>query len=190
MRTGEESRARMSDWREVALGELCSMASGKVRPDESDGPYPVYGSNGQIGWSRRYTAEDGIVVGRVGAYCGSLKLVRTRFWATDNTIVLLPTAGIDLGFLFFALREARLPSLAGGSAQPLITQGRLKTLRLRVPDGRTQERIATVLGAFDDLIEINERRMALCEELVRSLYREWFVRFRYPQHELVGLVDS
>ena len=54
----------------------------------------------------------------------------------------------------------------------------------------TQRRIAAVLSAFDELIEINERRIELLEDLARSLYREWFVHFRFPGHEDVELVDS
>jgi type I restriction enzyme S subunit len=61
---------------------------------------------------------------------------------------------------------------------------------IAVPGVTTQRRIAAVLSAFDELTEINERRIALLEDLARSLYREWFVRFRFPGHEEVALVDS
>lgn len=53
-----------------------------------------------------------------------------------------------------------------------------------------QRRIAALLSAFDELIEINERRIELLEDLARSLYREWFVHFRFPGHENVEFVDS
>jgi type I restriction enzyme S subunit len=59
-----------------------------------------------------------------------------------------------------------------------------------VPALPTQQRIAAVLSAFDELIEINERRIELLEDLARSLHREWFLRFRFPGHEKVELVDS
>ncbi len=61
---------------------------------------------------------------------------------------------------------------------------------MALPGLATQRRIASVLAAFDKLIEINERRIELLEELARSLYREWFVRFRFPGHEDLELVDS
>ena len=47
----------------------------------------------------------------------------------------------------------------------------------------TVQRIADTLSAYDDLIENNRRRMALLEEAARQLYREWFVRLRFPGHE-------
>jgi type I restriction enzyme S subunit len=57
-------------------------------------------------------------------------------------------------------------------------------------DKAIQRRIAGILSAYDDLIENNQRRIAVLEKMARSLYREWFVHFRYPGHEGVPLVDS
>lgn len=53
-----------------------------------------------------------------------------------------------------------------------------------------QRSIAAVLGAFDEAIEVNQRRIELLQNLARSLYREWFVRFRFPGHENAKFVDS
>ncbi len=79
---------------------------------------------------------------------------------------------------------------AGGAAQPNANARTLGTFPIRIPPRRTQQRISSLLSAFDELIEINERRIELLEDLARSLYREWFVRFRFPGHEGVELVDS
>ncbi|WRH67796.1 MAG: restriction endonuclease subunit S [Planktothrix sp. GU0601_MAG3] len=53
-----------------------------------------------------------------------------------------------------------------------------------------QEKIAAILSTYDDLIENNTRRIKILEEMARSLYREWFVNFRFPGHEQVKMVDS
>jgi type I restriction enzyme S subunit len=58
------------------------------------------------------------------------------------------------------------------------------------PPPDTQERIADILSAYDDLIENNGRRMALLEEAARQLYREWFVRLRFPGHEHTRSIDG
>ena len=55
---------------------------------------------------------------------------------------------------------------------------------------QVQERIASILSAYDDLIENNRRRIALLEEAARLLYREWFVHLRFPGHEHVRIVDG
>jgi type I restriction enzyme S subunit len=72
----------------------------------------------------------------------------------------------------------------------LRTKQLLAEFQFGLPPIHAQRRIAAVLSAFDELIEINERRIELLEGLARSLYREWFVHFRFPGHENVELVDS
>ena len=54
----------------------------------------------------------------------------------------------------------------------------------------TQRRIADILSAYDDLIENNRRRIALLEQAARELYREWFVRLRFPGHESTRIIDG
>jgi len=64
------------------------------------------------------------------------------------------------------------------------------TEEIPLPPLPTQRRIASILSAYDDLIENNTKRIEILEEMARSLYREWFVHFRFPGHEKVKLVDS
>ena len=78
---------------------------------------------------------------------------------------------------------------------PIRLQGVLNTksvanLPVPVPPLPTQKRIASILSAYDDLIENNTKRIKILEEMARALYREWFVHFRFPGHESVKLVDS
>ena len=61
---------------------------------------------------------------------------------------------------------------------------------LDLPPLETQRQIADILSAYDDLIENNTRRIQILEELARTIYREWFVHFRYPGHASAPLVDS
>jgi type I restriction enzyme S subunit len=69
------------------------------------------------------------------------------------------------------------------SGVPHINLGILKGFKITLPEASLQQRIADILSAYDDLIENNRRRMALLEEAARQLYREWFVRLRFPGHE-------
>jgi type I restriction enzyme S subunit len=64
------------------------------------------------------------------------------------------------------------------------------TQQFKLPSRPVQEKVAGVLSAYDDLIENNTRRIAILEEMAQALYREWFVRFRFPGHESVPLVPS
>lgn len=64
------------------------------------------------------------------------------------------------------------------------------TFEFSLPPLETQRRIAAILGAYDDLIEVNRRRVAVLEEMARGLFEEWFVRFRFPGHEQVPLLET
>jgi type I restriction enzyme S subunit len=114
-----------------------------------------------------------------------------KFWASDNTIVVEPIrSSLDGRFAYYLLLTAKLNRHAGGAAQPLLTQSRLKPLEFELPTLIDQRRIAEILGAYDDLIENNMRRIAILEEMARRLYDEWFVRFHFPGHEQVCMLDS
>lgn len=76
-----------------------------------------------------------------------------------------------------------------GAAQDNLSQEKLLSIPLEVPDVSEQRRIANILAAYDDLIE-NNRRMALLEESARQLYQEWFVRLRFPGHEHTRITDG
>lgn len=75
-------------------------------------------------------------------------------------------------------------------AQAGIRGSDLATLSVECPDLPTQRRIASILSAYDDLIENNRRQIKLLEEAAQRLYREWFVELRFPGHEGVKVMDG
>jgi type I restriction enzyme S subunit len=177
--------------RTLLLGDVIRFGNGKSIKPGGEGRYLVYGSNGVIGRSDEFRYENGIIIGRVGAYCGSVAYCPEKFWASDNTLVAFPASqDFDTKFLYFLLHNARLNSYAGGAAQPLVTQTVLKQVEVAVPPLPVQRRIAGILTAYDELIENCQRRIRLLEEMARALYREWFVHFRFPSHDKVPRVDS
>ena len=85
------------------------------------------------------------------------------------------------------LRETRLylTQRAIGSTMPNLNQAILASVPVTLLPRKHQERIVDVLSAYDDLIENNRRRIQLLEQAARLLYKEWFVRLRFPGHERV-----
>jgi type I restriction enzyme S subunit len=84
-----------------------------------------------------------------------------------------------------------IQSLGGGqAAQPNLNLANLKKLSIPLPPVSAQQRIVSILSAYDNLIENNNRRIALLEESARLLYREWFVHLRFPGHEHVKVIDG
>tara|TARA_R110002111_G_scaffold18931_1_gene46159 strand:- start:9366 stop:10673 length:1308 start_codon:yes stop_codon:yes gene_type:complete len=99
---------------------------------------------------------------------------------------------IDHQFLkYILLSENRsFASFASGTTHQTIYFPEVKGFHVCLPPIGTQQKIAAILSAYDDLIENNTRRIAILEEMAQSIYREWFVNFRFPSHEKVKLVDS
>ena len=81
-----------------------------------------------------------------------------------------------------------LLNLAGGSTYPNLTKDMIRDFP--IPYLKSRHKIAAVLSAYDDLIENNTRRIKILEEMASTIYREWFVEFRFPGHEQVEVVES
>ena len=98
----------------------------------------------------------------------------------------------DVRFIkyYMEILKLQMQSVSRGTTQDNLSMDKLLSFDFCVPSLSTQRRIASILSAYDELIENNQRRIRILEDMARSLYREWFVHFRYPGHESVPLVDS
>lgn len=176
---------------EITLGEPLLLHNGKAPILSDNGSFVVYGSNGTIGRSDKSNHPSSIILGRVGAYCGSVMYSSNPFWASDNTIIVRPIEGHDLKYWYYRLKSLPLRSYAGGAAQPLITHTIIRPIKTKIHTNfEDQVRLASILSAYDDLIENNERRIGLLEESARMLYREWFVHLRFPSYEHSKIVNA
>ena len=161
----------MTEWRKVKLGDILDFYNGKAIKSSS-GIIPIYGANGIIGRTNRSLYNNAIIIGRVGAYCGSVALCEKDFWASDNTIVTKPKDDNNTLFFYYLLDTMDLNKYAGGSAQPLLTQSTLKSLETYIPCANVQQRIAEVLSRYDALIENYQRQIKLLEEAAQRLYKD------------------
>ena len=99
---------------------------------------------------------------------------RFTYYLTSSNAVVLPA----------------INSMTGASGRQRADKRFIQRLKLNLPDLPTQERIADVLSAYDDLIEANNHRIELLEQTAQELYKEWFVRFRFPGYENVQFEDG
>jgi len=86
--------------------------------------------------------------------------------------------------------RSQIKGSATGATVRHTSPSRIYEVHVELPPLSTQRKIASILSAYDDLIENNTRRIAILEEMAQTIYREWFVNFRFPGHENVKLVDS
>jgi len=131
-----------------------------------------------------YKGELPVVI--FGDHTRVLKFVDFPFCVgADGTQLLRPVAGNDIRYFYYALRNVALANYG--------YERHFKYLKeevIPVPSLPLQRRIAGILSAYDELIENNQRRIKILEAMARGLYREWFVRFRFPGHDSVPRVPS
>ena len=139
-----------------------------------------------------------IVFGRKGAVERHV-LIRPEyanwFQGSDCLRVRFKSESVDPRFLsYYFLTENHkqwmINHCSHGATMASLNQDIICRISLRLPPVIIQRKIAATLGAYDDLIENNTRRIKILEEMAQTLYREWFVEFRFPGHEKVKMVDS
>lgn len=138
-----------------------------------------------------------IVYGRRGDI-GRHAFVREseRGWlcGTGCLRISLGDSELDSLFLHYFLDQEDtigwISNQAVGATMPNLNTSILRSVPITYPCLETQRRIASILGAYDDLIENNQRRIRILEEMAQRLYREWFVHFRFPGHHNTPLIDS
>lgn len=182
----------MNNWKKYKLGEVVSWGNGKERPKDK-GPIPVYGGNGVLDYTNQNNYEgETVIVGRVGAYCGSVYYTNESIWVSDNALAAKPKNGNDTKFLYYFLQYLNLNSYAEGSTHPLVTQRLLNSIDVVIPPLDEQKRIAGVLSSLDDKIDLLNRENATLEALAETLFRHYFIENPNPtwkEGKIADLVD-
>jgi type I restriction enzyme, S subunit len=182
--------------RHCRWGDVCTLEYGKALRDypnepSVESPFQVFGTNGPIGWTSKALADGpGVIVGRKGAYRG-VHYSPSAFFVIDTAYYLRPLSDdVDLRWAYYKLLTVDINRIDVGAAIPTTSRDAFYAVPVTIPPLETQKAAAAILSAYDDLIENNRRRMALLEESARLLYREWFVRLRFPGHEHTTIVNG
>ena len=118
-------------WEANELQKIILLKNGKSKP-AIKGKYPVYGGNGILEYVDKSNEENVIVIGRVGAYCGSLFRVLGKCWISDNAISAQSKIKANM-YSYYVLNNLNLNERSEGTGQPLITQGLLNGIRIIIP---------------------------------------------------------
>ena len=146
---------------------------------------------------QKYLLSEGdIVVARTGATTGFAKRIGNHPPAVfaSYLVRLRVKEGVDSRYVGHVIESDEykrfIKTHIGGAAQPNANAQVLTSFPMPVPPVGVQQKIAAILSAYDDLIENNLRRIKILEEIAQNIYREWFVKFRFPGHANVRMVDS
>lgn len=163
----------------TTIGKALKFKSGSflsASQMDKNGKYPVFGGNGINGYHSEYLFEESkIVIGRVGAYCGNVQLTQPNSWITDNALYIEKKIVDYLDkYLLYLLRFNNLNQYASKSGQPLISEGRLKDIKIPLPSLSTQKKIAEILDTADLLRQKDKALIAKYNQLSQSLFLDMF----------------
>ncbi|MBS5127815.1 MAG: restriction endonuclease subunit S [Lachnospiraceae bacterium] len=111
----------------------------------------------------------------------------------DSIVGFLPYENVsDTTYVKYLFDELKLyfQQISKGTTQDNLSLDKICRVKLRVPDYDTQVKVASILSTYDTAIENNNKRIRLLEQMAENLYKEWFVRFRFPRYEDVEFKDS
>lgn len=199
----------MKSWKEFKLNELGKVNRGKSKhrprnePTLFNGKYPFV-QTGDIKAANFYVKDYSQTYSEKG-------LAQSKLWKQDTLCITIAAniaetavLGIEacfpdsiIGFVadesksdvkfikyHFDLLKIHLQSISQGTTQDNLSQEKLLKFNFTVPiDVKEQKQIASIIYAYDNLIEINNQRIKLLEQTARELYKEWFVRMRFPDYK-------
>ena len=146
------------------LGELMTFGNGKSRP-KTDGPIPVYGGNGVLSYTDHHNIENAVLIGRVGAYCGSVYLEQGICWVSDNAIFAKSKITKDEFFDYFLLKRLNLFNHHVGTGQQLLTQEILNNIEVPKPVTEQIELFNRKAASVFETLFTNSREIIRLQEL-------------------------
>lgn len=151
------------EWKKVKLGEVFKLSSGNglTQSNIIEGEYPVYGGNGINGYHNDYFLEEPtIVIGRVGAYCGSIHITQSKSWVTDNGLYVVKfLKNVDIKFIATILEDLNINQYAKTGGQPSISQNTVYEIEIPLPLLETQKQIV-------EKIEFERSKIEGAKELI------------------------
>ena len=159
-----ETFASQENSKKVKLGEIISFGNGKSRP-KTDGTVPVYGGNGILSYTDQHNNKNVVLIGRVGAYCGSVYLEQDLCWVSDNAIFAKSKISNSEYFDYYLLKGLNLFNHHVGTGQQLLTQEILNNIEVTKPDFALIEYFNNKAKSVYDTITNNEKEIVRLQDL-------------------------
>jgi len=204
-----------SDWELVRIKDIGTVKTGRtpptvvasnfgdeylfITPSDMDGRKKIYDTERKVsslGASVLASCQlpaNSICVSCIGWQMGKVVMTTQTCFTNQQINTIIPNDKILPDFLYYSLstRREEFKTLGSvGTRTPILKKSLFENLGIYLPPLPIQRKIAAILSTYDRLIENNTRRIEILEEMARSIYREWFVKFRFPGHEQAQMVDS
>lgn len=164
------------------LSDVCSrLSSGKnIKASEisSEGEYPVFGGNGQRGFTNHFNFDgECAIIGRQGAFCGNVRYFSGKAYMTEHAVVVCANDKSNIRYLAYLLSRMQLGRLSGQSAQPGLSVKVLAQQEIELPSIEYQNKIASILDSIEAKIFLNTAINDNLEQQAKALYKDWFLDF-------------
>lgn len=167
-------------WKKYKLCDVAEIKYGKDHKHISEGNIPVYGSGGIMRYGNKALYDkESILIPRKGTL-SNLFYVNQPFWSVDTMFYTKIKSEADGKYLFYLIKTLYLAGMNVGSAVPSLTTDLLNKIEISLPTLSEQSRIASILSSLDDKIELNLQMNKTLEAIAQTIFKEWFVDFRFP----------
>ena len=175
-------------WRAGQLGDFIELKRGYDLPsrERRDGPFPIVSSSGPSGTHVEAKVKGpGVVTGRYGTI-GQVFFIEGDYWPLNTALYVRDFKGSDPRFVSYFLWSIDFFKYVDKAAVPGVNRNHVHLEEVAFPPLAEQRRIAAILGALDDKIELNRKMNRTLEEMAQALFKSWFIDF--DGHD--DLVDS
>jgi type I restriction enzyme S subunit len=163
----------MKAWKDSTLGDVLTLQRGFDLPERmrEDGTVPIVSSSGVSGYhSSPKVKGPGVVTGRYGTL-GEVFYIEEDYWPLNTTLWVKDFKGNHPRFVSYLLRTLNFDRQNAAGAVPGVNRNALHMLPVRIPPRVLQQRIASILSAYDDLIENNTRRIRVLKNMAQTMFQ-------------------
>ncbi len=177
---------------ELRLDDLITLQRGFdiTAKQQKEGSVPVISSGGVSSYHNKFKVKGpGVVIGRKGTL-GKVYFTSEDYWPHDTSLWVKDFKGNDPKFIYYLLQVLHFEKFDAGAANPTLNRNHVHSLKIKIPKKEYRSKIAAILSAYDALIENNNERIKLLEEMAEEIYKEWLVRMRFPGYESTKSFDG
>lgn len=203
----------------VEIRELGKVVTGKTPPTENldfyGGEYPFITPSDIVSFDKKYLQStdrtlsalgsnkikncklpaNSVCFVCIGSTIGKMCMTNCVSYTNQQINSIIPNEKCNNDYLFYLLRYAneyfRSIGAGTGSGKGIVNKTTFSKTKIQINEKKEhQQKIASILSSYDDLIENNNKRIKILEQMAENLYKEWFVRFRFPNHQSVEFNNS
>ena len=178
------NKNKADDWIVTDIASFAPFIYGKGLPEGkriNNGHFPVYGSNGVIGFhDKPLVKSPTVIVGRKGTI-GSVHFCEGGCWPIDTTFYYTNEDVDNVKYVYYLLKSVDFNGMNSDSAIPGLNRDNAHAIPIRIPSNAKERRyIVDILGTLDDKIENNHKVAKTLEAITQAIFKSWFIDFEFP----------